>query len=813
MTSAIDTTKPVGPIAYTADVRSNLAIARQEISALQAVVADPRTYGILFDGSDETAAFQSYLDDCRDNAVNWFLPADLVADGLTFYTSGRAADGARILAVNNGQNAPVVTVAPAATDVLNVPSSEYSAWGGLFRGSSQISGLVGRRGQYIMIVQSDLNIGRLGGGAFNQMVGFVVWSDAGDIYPPLTDNLTWPGSNTVVTAQITRHQVEIKSLVVEMSDPPGGTPVGERNRVVQVVRCNTTIRDCQVRSDCVSVGIQQGFVVSNSSSVQFDRCVVDNIRGSGTTNYGYNSGVAAIITLVDCQARKTRRGFDGESVNMVRIRGGAFDGGIGAHWGHDIDVTGAMIALDYLGGSQIALWFAGGNIRVHDCNISMTSVAKGIMGVRSDLFEMYGVFELSNNRIFIDNRNNAIGATAAIQLMIIAAAGNPAQAYDTLRPVALPSLIRMVGNWVSFLGPSTADITLLSLLNDYTAMPQTITVDGAVVIEDNRFDLENGIIDGNNNPRLNIINVRPLNQIGGGYRFRIRGLPCLYIYTHCNHTVVNAASRHSFLVSEVTGPTQMFQSAGAFSRLGLINCLGTIKVSIPGGGSGYTPIGDEVIYSLDQSTMSHAFYTMTGTRQQALLLTNVGGGGYVQISNGSNFAVVQAQGPGDISLIVQSRGSGYLQIGQDAAPMLIRGTSINVTTGAVFLDTQNVLIGDDANTGTGVYLNSGTGPKFIKFNTASSTRWQVNVQDAGGGSNTGDNFSLTRFDDTGNPILNSISINRASGGIVLSGPIGFQGSGYISKPSVVGSRGGNAALASLLTALDSYGLIDDNTVA
>ena len=34
-----------------------------------------------------------------------------------------------------------------------------------------------------------------------------------------------------------------------------------------------------------------------------------------------------------------------------------------------------------------------------------------------------------------------------------------------------------------------------------------------------------------------------------------------------------------------------------------------------------------------------------------------------------------------------------------------------------------------------------------------------------------------------------------------------------SKPSVTGSRGGNAALASLITALASYGLITDNTTA
>lgn len=41
--------------------------------------------------------------------------------------------------------------------------------------------------------------------------------------------------------------------------------------------------------------------------------------------------------------------------------------------------------------------------------------------------------------------------------------------------------------------------------------------------------------------------------------------------------------------------------------------------------------------------------------------------------------------------------------------------------------------------------------------------------------------------------------------------VGFNGSGPISKPTIVGSRGGNAALTSLLTQLAAYGLIVDST--
>lgn len=46
-----------------------------------------------------------------------------------------------------------------------------------------------------------------------------------------------------------------------------------------------------------------------------------------------------------------------------------------------------------------------------------------------------------------------------------------------------------------------------------------------------------------------------------------------------------------------------------------------------------------------------------------------------------------------------------------------------------------------------------------------------------------------------------------------AGAVGFFGAAPIAKPTITGSRGGNAALASLLTQLANYGLITDNTTA
>lgn len=49
------------------------------------------------------------------------------------------------------------------------------------------------------------------------------------------------------------------------------------------------------------------------------------------------------------------------------------------------------------------------------------------------------------------------------------------------------------------------------------------------------------------------------------------------------------------------------------------------------------------------------------------------------------------------------------------------------------------------------------------------------------------------------------------GDLRVNGTVGFYDTAPVAKPTVTGSRGSNAALASLLTALASQGLITDST--
>jgi len=61
---------------------------------------------------------------------------------------------------------------------------------------------------------------------------------------------------------------------------------------------------------------------------------------------------------------------------------------------------------------------------------------------------------------------------------------------------------------------------------------------------------------------------------------------------------------------------------------------------------------------------------------------------------------------------------------------------------------------------------------------------------------------------------NQINIQNNTGALLIGGAggtLGFGGTAPVAKPTVTGSRGANAALASLLTALASYGLLTDSS--
>jgi len=64
--------------------------------------------------------------------------------------------------------------------------------------------------------------------------------------------------------------------------------------------------------------------------------------------------------------------------------------------------------------------------------------------------------------------------------------------------------------------------------------------------------------------------------------------------------------------------------------------------------------------------------------------------------------------------------------------------------------------------------------------------------------------SIKRFDNPKNPDGTTLGQTSAD-------PISFHGATPVAQQTVTGSRGGNAALASLLTALETLGIIVDSS--
>jgi hypothetical protein len=90
----------------------------------------------------------------------------------------------------------------------------------------------------------------------------------------------------------------------------------------------------------------------------------------------------------------------------------------------------------------------------------------------------------------------------------------------------------------------------------------------------------------------------------------------------------------------------------------------------------------------------------------------------------------------------------------------------------------------------------------ILLKRAALNGWAILVQGAT------DDLNIGRWNDAGVFQGNALAINRATG------TVGFNNTTPpAAKPTISGSRGGNAALASLLTALASYGLITDSSTA
>lgn len=148
------------------------------------------------------------------------------------------------------------------------------------------------------------------------------------------------------------------------------------------------------------------------------------------------------------------------------------------------------------------------------------------------------------------------------------------------------------------------------------------------------------------------------------------------------------------------------------------------------------------------------------------------------------------------------------------------GTGVTVF-GAAYgsLTLGNVVCSPVSGDGAAVVDSVDGNSASMTFRRAGKSAWAVTRNNAAqSGSNAGSDLIITRYDDNGASIDNPLYITRSNGQTTIATlsarQIGFFGAGVTtSRPAVSGSRGGNAALVSLLTVLGALGLVTDSTSA
>jgi hypothetical protein len=136
--------------------------------------------------------------------------------------------------------------------------------------------------------------------------------------------------------------------------------------------------------------------------------------------------------------------------------------------------------------------------------------------------------------------------------------------------------------------------------------------------------------------------------------------------------------------------------------------------------------------------------------------------------------------------------------------------SVNIDGGAI----DGTVIG--ANSAAAATVTSATVTSSVIMETTAA----FNFEDTTGTTRAGfvlqesgtDRMQLNMFNSSGTYINTAFEFDATTAAVAFFGNIGFNKAG-VTKPTVTGSRGGNAALASLLTALANLGLITDSTTA
>ena len=179
-----------------------------------------------------------------------------------------------------------------------------------------------------------------------------------------------------------------------------------------------------------------------------------------------------------------------------------------------------------------------------------------------------------------------------------------------------------------------------------------------------------------------------------------------------------------------------------------------------------------------------------------------------------------ADGAGKNWLAVTRSGTTLTQIdlgnGVDNPLTVIHGnlqsTQIAILSGGSVSYASSFSVATGQATDVGWWVSGASGSNWFLNTAADGYGAGRNVIVAARGAGVGIT-SLSFGNSSDNPNFNFLGTGAVtvSGSLAITGNVGFYGTAVAAKPTVTGSRGSNAALASLLTALAGLGLLTDSS--
>ncbi len=272
----------------------------------------------------------------------------------------------------------------------------------------------------------------------------------------------------------------------------------------------------------------------------------------------------------------------------------------------------------------------------------------------------------------------------------------------------------------------------------------------------------------------------------------------------------------AFIVAE--GACSMRPAAGSVPAGYLYYCTDTNVLYFSDGTSTWTAIG---------GTISYKSLTGPGVNATPGALTQAGGffvndtaGDGITI-NETGGATILIESTSGISLGNLSGSFGLNIVDNTASGMTLTQNSsggINLvghglggihltesTAGHIALTangTGGVSLTDNGTGGIGITAASSGGITMLAGNSGLTSPTGVSITEAGAGAGTGVTIQSN---------LRSVDIEAGAKLSLNANQLSFFSATGTGKPTITGSKGGNAALASLLTALAGFGLIVDST--